>query len=209
MKKIALILLMGALVGACASPKVDKAEVVMENILQRKSVRTYTSEKVTSEQIQTLLRAAMSAPSGSNIQPWSFVVLQDSSKYKDIFTEKNFNLPMFERSSALIVLCSDTTVVRRPRGASEDTPAVRQPNGTWRDDMGACTENLLLAAEAMGLGAVWTACYPYKDRYVPVKTALGLPPEVVPYAVVPIGYPGGDEQPKDKWKEDRIHYGKW
>jgi len=75
--------------------------------------------------------------------------------------------------------------------------------------MGAVTENLLLAVEAHGLGACWTACYPYADRMEPVKKALGLPATVVPYSVVPIGYPAGDEQPKDKWDASRIHYNNW
>jgi nitroreductase len=82
-------------------------------------------------------------------------------------------------------------------------------NGTWRDDAGAVTENILLAVEAMGLGAVWTACYPYHDRMDPVKSSLGLPAEVVPYSVVALGHPAGDDQPKDKWKPEKVHYGKW
>jgi nitroreductase len=75
--------------------------------------------------------------------------------------------------------------------------------------MGAVTENLLLAVEAYGLGACWTACYPYVDRMAPVKKALSLPATVVPYCVVPIGYPVGGEQPKDKWDSSRIHYNQW
>ena len=177
----------------------------MANILSRKSVRSYTDQPLSEEQITTMLKAAMAAPSGSNIQPWSFVVLTDKSDYDTIFVG-NFNMEKFKQSAAVIVLCADTTVTRTPRGGGE---AVVMPNGTWRDDLGAATENLLLAAESMGLGAVWTASYPYKERYMPVKKALGLPAEVVPYAIVPVGYPAGDEQPKDKWKPERIHYGRW
>ncbi len=177
----------------------------MANILSRKSVRSYTDQPLSEEQVTTMLKAAMAAPTGSNIQPWHFVVLTDKSAYDTIFAG-NFNMDRFKQSAAVIVMCADTTVTRTPRGGGAP---VTVPNGTWRDDLGAATENLLLAAESMGLGAVWTAGYPYKDRYMPVKQALGLPPEVLPYCIVPVGYPAGDEQPKDKWKPERIHYGRW
>ena len=185
----------------------DPAEAVMANILNRKSVRSYTADTIPAAVMENLLRAAMAAPSGRNIQPWSFVVLSDTSRYDEIFGD-NHNMAMFKQSAAIVVMCADTTVVRPPRD-NPDAPAVQQPNGTWRDDMGAVTENLLLAVEAYGLGACWTACYPYSDRMAPVKKALGLPATVVPYCVVPIGYPGGGEQPKDKWDPSRIHYDQW
>ena len=212
MKKTILSLAAVALLAAACQTEPqpvapDPAEVVMSNILSRKSVRSYTADTIPAAVMENLLRAAMAAPSGRNIQPWSFVVLSDTSRYDEIFGD-NHNMAMFKQSAAIVVLCADTTVVRPPRD-NPDAPAVQQPSGTWRDDMGAVTENLLLAAEAYGLGACWTACYPYVDRMAPVKQALGLPATVVPYSVVPIGYPAGDEQPKDKWDPARIHYGKW
>ena len=185
----------------------DPAEAVMANILNRKSVRSYTSDTIPAMVMENLLRAAMAAPSGRDIRPWSFVVLTDTIRYDEIFGD-NFNMRMYKQSAAVVVICADTTVVRPPRD-NPDAPAVQQPNSTWRDDMGAVTENLLLAVEAYGLGACWTACYPYVDRMAPVKKALGLPATVVPYCVVPIGYPSGGEQPKDKWDSSRIHYNQW
>lgn len=212
MKKTILMLAAATLLAAACQtepqPVVnDPAEVVMTNILNRKSVRSYTGDTIPAKVMENLLRAAMAAPSGRNIQPWSFVVLNDTSRYDEIFGE-NFNMGMYKQSAAVVVVCADTTVVRPPRD-NPDAPAVQQPNGIWRDDMGAVTENLLLAVEAYGLGACWTACYPYADRMEPVKKALGLPTTVVPYSVVPIGYPAGDEQPKDKWDASRIHYNNW
>ena len=190
-KKRTLPLLAAAVLSGCAgSAPAPKADAVMENILSRRSVRSYTDQKLTDEQIETLLRAAMAAPSGRNLQPWSFVVLTDPSEYDTIF-EGNFNLDKFKQAAAVIVLCAEQT------------------GNTWRDDLAAATENLLLAAESMGLGAVWTASYPYEDRYLPPKKALGLPETVIPYSIVPVGYPAGNEQPKDKWDPDKIHYGRW
>lgn len=212
MKKTILSLAAVALLAAACQTEpqptaVDPAEVVMTNILNRKSVRSYTGDTIPAAVMENLLRAAMAAPSGRNIQPWSFVVLNDTSRYDEIFGD-NFNMSMYKQSAVVVVLCADTTVVRPPRD-NPDAPAVQQPNGIWRDDMGAVTENLLLAVEAYGLGACWTACYPYADRMEPVKQALGLPATVVPYSVVPIGHPAGEEQPKDKWDPSRIHYGRW
>lgn len=197
-----------AAVSSCNNAPVaaDGGNAAVENMMNRKSVRSFTDQKLTQEQIETLLRCAMAAPSGSNIQPWSFVVLQDKSRYETIF-EGNFNLRVFNQAAAVFVLCADTTVTRQPRDG-QGAP-VTVPNGTWRDDMGAVTENLLLAAESMGLGAVWTAGYPYKERYMTVKKELGLPDNVLPYCIVPVGYPAGDDQPKDKWKPERIHYENW
>ena len=206
MRKCLILIAATVLACSCAGPQGSSAqEAVMANILSRKSVRSYTDQPLSDDQITTLLKAAMAAPTGSNIQPWHFVVLTDKSEYDTIF-EGNFNMDRFKQSAAVIVMCADTTVTRTPRGGGAP---VTVPNGTWRDDLGAATENLLLAAESMGLGAVWTAGYPYKDRYMPVKKALGLPAEVLPYCIVPVGYPAGDEQPKDKWKPERIHYGRW
>lgn len=193
----------------CEEPQTapTPSETVMENILNRKSVRSYAADTVPAAVVENLLRAAMAAPSGRDIRPWSFVVLNDTSRYDEIFGD-NFNKRMYKEAAVVVVVCADTTVVRPPRD-NPDAPAVQQPNGIWRDDMGAVTENLLLAAEAHGLGACWTACYPYSDRMEPVKSALGLPATVVPYSVVPVGYPAGGEQPKDKWDVSRIHYGRW
>ncbi len=177
-------------------------------IMSRKSVRSYQDKEITEEQMNILLKAAMAAPTGHNVRPWSFVVLRDRSQFKEIFGTENHNHRIFAKAPAIVVICADTTTVQKAR-KDPDEVAVRKPNGTWRDDMGACTENFLLAAESLGLGAVWTACYPYPDRMDPVRKALALPDHIVPYAVVPLGWPDAKYEPKDKWDTSRIHYGKW
>ncbi|MBR1851426.1 MAG: nitroreductase family protein [Bacteroidales bacterium] len=183
------------------------ADVVMQNILNRKSVRSYTGDTIPAAVMENLLRAAQAAPSAVDRRPWSLVVLTDKSQYATVF-EGNFNMQKYMESGAVVVLCADTTFTA-PTRDNPDGPAVVQINSMWRDDLGAATENLLLAAEAYGLGACWTACYPYHDRMDPVKNALGLPPTVVPYAVVSIGYPSAENQPKDKWDPARVHYERW
>jgi len=211
MKKVILMLAAVLTMAACANKQetapVDPAETVMNNILSRKSVRSYTGDTIPAEVMENLLRAAQAAPSGMDIRPWSFVVLTDKSQYDSIFGD-NFNMRMYKESGAVVVLCADT-IFSRPTRDNPDGPAVEQVNRIWRDDMGAATENLLLAVEAYGLGACWTACYPFHDRMDPIKKALNLPETVVPYSVVPIGYPSGDNQPKDKWNPEKVHYGRW
>ncbi len=212
MKKTIFILAAAAMLfGACCDKQeaatVNTADVVMQNILSRKSVRSYNGEAIPDTVMQNLLRAAMSTPTGMDVRPWSFVVLTDKSQYETIF-EGNGNMKKFMESGAIVVVCADTTVTR-PTREDPDGPAVTSPNPMWRDDVAAATENLLLAVEAYGLGACWTACYPFPNTMAPVKKALGLPAEVVPYAVVPIGYHDGTAQPKDKWAPARIHYGRW
>ena len=170
------------------------SQAVLDNIHARKSVRSYTDEPVTPEQVETLLRAAMAAPSGKNVQPWRFVVVtQPETKQK---LAVGFN-KMIAKAPVVIVVCGQTT--NRNGGT----------NQIWTADCAAATENLLLAAESLGLGAVWTACYPYDDRMQPAIEALGLPDDVTPYCIVPVGHPAGDNKPKNKWNPDHIHYEKW
>lgn len=203
----ALCLLSAFLVmSSCASPS-GSTDAVLQNILHRRSVRQYTPEKLTDGEIGTLLRAGMAAPSGMNIQPWSFVVVTDPA-VAEAMVSSRVNT-MYTQAPCLIVVCGDTTVVRRPRGAAPDAAPVEMANDLWTADCAAVTENILLAAEALGLGAVWTACYPHKDRYEQVAAVLGLPDKVLPYSVVAVGHPAEDPAPKDKWRPERIHYDRW
>ncbi len=170
------------------------SQAVLDTIQARKSVRSYTDEPVTPKQVETLLRAAMAAPSGKNVQPWRFVVVtQPETKQK---LAVGFN-KMIAKAPVAIVICGLTA---NPSGIA---------NNNWTADCAAATENLLLAAESLGLGAVWTACYPYDDRMLPAIEALGLPDNIKPYCIVPVGHPAGDNKPKNKWNPGHIHYEKW
>ncbi|MBR5661852.1 MAG: nitroreductase family protein [Bacteroidales bacterium] len=176
------------------SQKQDKGQIVLDVIHSRKSVRSYTEQPVSPEQVETILKAAMAAPSGRNLQAWRFVVVREQSVKEKLAV--GFN-KMIAKAPVVIVVCGNTI---NPQG---------EFNGNWTADCAAATENLLLAAEAIGLGAVWTACYPYEDRMNPAIEALGLPDGITPYCIVPVGYPGGDDKPKDKWKPENIHYDHW
>lgn len=172
----------------------ERGQGALDNIFSRKSVRSYTDQPVSQEQVETILKAAMAAPSGMNAQPWRFVVVREQGT-KDKLAS-GFN-KMIAKAPVVIVVCGKTT------------NKIGGTNNNWTADCAAATENLLLAVEAIGLGAVWTACYPYDERMSPAIEALGLPDNVKPYCIVPVGYPAGNDKPKDKWKPENIHYEKW
>lgn len=180
------------------SPVQQKADVVMTNILQRKSVRSYTDRPVTKSQLDTLVRAAMAAPTGRDMRPWKFIIINDRQAMKSLADQLPY-AKMLAEAQAAVVVCGDLSILDKEG----------KPSTNWMFDCSAATENLLLQAEAMGLGAVWTAAYPYDDRLKAVKQALQLPDHIVPLNVIPIGYPKGDTQPKDKYDANNIHYNAW
>ena len=208
MKFAKFFILASLLVAAAAcAPKPQEAAgpSALDVIFSRKSVRSYTDQPVSDEQVETMLRAAMAAPTGMNVQPWRFVVVRDQAVKEKLAGPRG---GMIAQAPVVFVICGETTLMRKPFG-QPDAEAVEVENGNWTQDCSAATENLLLAAEALGLGAVWTAAHPYADRVNPIREALGLPENVTPLCVVPCGYPAGDDQPKDKWKLENIHYDKW
>lgn len=177
-----------------AAPAQTKSaeETVLENIHARKSVRSYAATPVEAEKVEKLVRAGMAAPSGRDQRPWEIVVLNERETL-DKLAEGLPYAKMLTQAPLAIVVCGDVT---------------KQPE-YWFVDCSAVTQNILLAAQAMGLGAVWTAAYPYADRESAVTTVLGLPENVRPLCVIPIGYPAGNEQPKDKYDPAKVHYNKW
>lgn len=200
---IALLATMAHLVAqhrqsANAADNTNKAETVMANILSRKSVRSYTDEAVTRQQLDTLVRVAMAAPTGKDMRPWKFIVIDDKSVMQQLAAQ----LPkakMLAEAQAAILVCGDLSIKDKEG----------KPSTNWAFDCSAASENLLLQAEAMGLGAVWTGVYPYEDRTDAIKKVFELPDDIVPFSLIPIGYPKGDPQPKDKFDKDNIHYNKY
>lgn len=179
-------------------PAPVQGNAVFENILSRKSVRSYTSEPVSREQTDTLLRAAMAAPTGRDMRPWKFVVVNDTAVINGLARQLPY-AKMLAEAQVAIVVCGDLSV----------TDGEGKPSTNWTFDCSAATENLLLAAESMHLGAVWTGVYPYEERMAAVASTLGLPGHIVPFSLVPVGHPKGDPQPKDKYDPANIHYNGW
>ena len=192
---VALAALTLTVMNSCNS-NTNTADAVFENIFNRKSVRSFTSEPVSEEHIGAMLKAAMAAPTAVNYQPWRFVVITDRAQL-DAMAEVLPYAKMLKQAPLAIVVCGETTWFEG------------RENPYWQQDCSAATENLLLAAEALGLGAVWTGVYPNMDLAKPLGEFLGLPETVQPLCAIPIGHHDGTTQPRDKWKPENIHYGKW
>lgn len=164
------------------------------NILTRVSVRRFTDYVVSAEQLTAILHAAMSAPSGVNKQPWEFIVVND----RDLLNQLADVLPyakMTANASLAIVVCGNK---------DRFLPGV--DDNLWEQDCSAASENILLAAHALGLGGVWTCLYPHQDRIDPVKKILNIGENMIPFNLIPIGQPASDHAPMDKWHPERVHF---
>jgi nitroreductase len=167
-----------------------------DTVFHRSSVRSFTSDPVTEEEVESLLKAAMAAPSAVNRQPWEFITITD----KGILEKLADRLPyakMAKMAPLGIVVCADPDLAHE--GKIEYAVI----------DAACACENLLLAADALGLGAVWTAVYPQPGREAIVRDVLQIPQKIIPLAFIPIGRPRGEERPKDKYKAEKVHREKW
>lgn len=172
--------------------QITKKEAALSAIYNRKSVRSFIKDRpVSDEDVQALIKAGMSAPSGKDTRPWEFVIINDRAILDKMAEELPTAKPLSEAPMAIVV-CGDT---------------IR--SSYWYLDCSAATENILLAAEAMELGGVWTAAYPYRDRMATVIKHTNMPAHVLPLVVIPIGYPMGNHSVKDKYDEKKIHMNKW
>lgn len=184
---------------SCNNQPADKSACptanVIENIMTRTSVRSYTNTPIDKSTIDTLLRAGMAAPTAGNKQPWKFIAVTERALLDSLAVG---NWRMAAQAQAAIVVCGDTTNVFPGEGRDY-----------WVQDCSAATENILLAAHAVGLGAVWCGCYPITDRVASVRKIFDIPTTVVPMSIVMLGYPEGEQTPKDKYKPENIHFNKW
>lgn len=169
----------------------------IENIMTRTSIRDYQDRKVEDEKVEQIIRAAMAAPSAGNKQPWRFIVIKDK-KTLEAISENFKSMKMAAKAPLAIVVCGDMKATFPGDGTDY-----------WVEDASAATENLLLAAHSLGLGAVWCGIYPMPDRVALLKEMLDIPDDIIPLNVVPVGYPAESPEPKDKWNPDEIHYETW
>jgi nitroreductase len=165
-------------------------------IHNRKSVRNFTGEPVAQNEIDILLKAAMPAPSAVNCQPWEFIIVTDRKTLDELGDALPFAKMLF-RAGAAIIVCG---VPAKAHKQMDEYAVI---------DATLASQNILLAAEAIGLGALWTAAYPYSDRMKSVKTILNIPANIIPLNVIPIGHPTGEDKPKEKFNPEKIHFGKW
>ena len=196
MKKMMTILLALAMTVGCSAQKTENsdAQAAIQNIMTRTSIRKYTTEPVSKENIETMLRAGMAAPTAVNKQPWHFVVVTEREQLNAL-AQANRGTSMAAKAPLAIVVCGNMEKTLSGVG-----------QGFWIQDCSAATENILLAANALGLGGVWTGLYPNEERAKAVREIVKAPEHIVPLCVIVIGHPDNKPQPKDKWKPENVSY---
>ncbi len=197
MKRIILAALCAMTLVACTQQPQSMENPAITNIMTRVSVRQFTGEKITQAQVDTLLRAAMAAPSAINKQPWAFFVVTDQALIDRLGEALPYSRCQ-NGAACAIIPCGDLSKAIEGEMAN-----------FWINDVSAATENILLAAHAMGLGAVWTGLHPDMKRAQMVQEMLGLPEHIIPLCIVPVGYPAEQPAVKEKYTEENIHYNKW
>ncbi|GAB4251750.1 MAG: nitroreductase family protein [Thermoleophilia bacterium] len=167
---------------------------LFEAIHGRRSIRRYRSEPVSEADLEQLIRAACAAPSAGNQQPWRFVVVDDPKLLKGVpeFHPYSYMVP---EAPVAVVVCADLTLVTH--------------EGYWVQDCAAATQNMLLGAHALGLGAVWLGVYPRESRVDGLRKLLSLPEHVVPFAIVALGHPDEKKPPIDRFDPSRVHRNGW
>ncbi len=163
-------------------------------VLSRRSIRAYSAQPVSGEQIERLLRAAMAAPSAGNQQPWRFVVVTDRDTLAAIPSVHPY-ARMLTQAPAAIVVCAAPEGLRWP--------------AFWDQDCAAAVENILVEAVTLGLGAVWLGVHPLEERVTGLRRLLGIPDEVVPFAVVALGHPAATKEPAARFDPERVHHQRW
>ncbi len=163
-------------------------------ILSRRSIRKYTVQPVSDEIIKKLLEAAMSAPSAGNEQPWHFIIIKDHKILDEISKFHPYSW-MLKEAPVAILVCGDEELEKYP--------------GYWIQDCSAAIENILIAANAKGLGAVWLGIYPREERIKGIRKLIDLPKHIVPQSLIAIGYPAEQKPPPNRYKDSRVHYNSW
>lgn len=177
----------------------DEDPGVFATMRDRTSIRRFDpSREVREEDVEKILRAGMCAPTALNRQPWAFMVVRDPEKVKQL-GERLPGSRIANGARLVIVVCGNRNL-GLPGGRG---------NGAWVIDCSAASMNILLAAKALGLGAVWTGVHPGNEKVSVVREILGIPDDYVPLNLIPVGYPAENPVPKNKWKPERIHVDRW
>ncbi|NLZ26580.1 MAG: nitroreductase family protein [Chloroflexi bacterium] len=168
-----------------------KNEAILDTIYARRSIRKFTEESVSDEQIETLLKAAMAAPSATNAQPWRFVVTRDPERLAAIRKE----MPLAKINAPLAILvCADLSIFKRP--------IVER---FWTQDCSVASQNILLAAVGLGLGAVWCGVHPVPLIEKRIEKLLDLPVNVKVLNVIFIGHPAEEKEARSQYNSQKVY----
>lgn len=149
---------------------------LFETIKNRRSVRAFTQEDVSEEEVEKLIDAARWAPSAGNIQPWEFIIVR-KPETKRVLSIAALHQTFIEEAPVVIVVCANQTRSGRGYGA-------RGINLYCLQDTAAATQNMLLAAHALKLATCWVGAFKEEEA----RKALNLPDPVRPVAIIPVGH---------------------
>ena len=167
---------------------------LIEAIHTRRSIRKFLARPVPGEMIETILQAAMAAPSAGNQQPWHFIVITDRAKLDAIPAFHPYS-KMVLQAPVAILACGD------PDGKKWPT--------FWDQDLSAATQNMLLAARDLGLGTVWVGIYPEKDRMEGFRKLFAIPENIMPFSLVPIGWPDANFERLERFRPELVRRESW
>jgi nitroreductase len=167
---------------------------IFEAILTRRSIRQFTKESVNEQQWGKLLQAAMQAPSAHNARPWQFIVIEIPEILKEIARFHPY-ASMLKQAPLAIAVCGDRTI--------ENSIEYLALN------CAAATQNILLAAHGLGLGAVWLGIYPRNERIKKLSHVLKLPGQIVPISLIAVGHAAAGKSAEDRYEEEKIHRNIW
>ena len=164
----------------------------------RKSVREFTDEGITFEDIKKILTAGMSGPSCMNKRMWSFVVIRNKELLGKLSVANGLYAAPLRGAALGILVCGDL------ERALPDAPEY------WVIDASIATQNMVLAAQDLGIGSVWLGCWPCEDRVQEVKELMALPENIVPQSILALGYAEEpDNEERDLYESDRVHFDEW
>ena len=167
---------------------------IQEALLTRRSIRKYKNQKISKENIDIILKAAMYAPSAMNLQPWHFIVIDNKEILIDTIKSIHY-AEMLKQSAAAILVCGDADI---------------EKNESWvLQNCSASIQNILLAAFGLGIGSCWIAVHGMDDVLNKIKTQFSLPKNIVPVSLISLGYPDEEVTAEERFKEEKIHYNKW
>lgn len=166
----------------------------LDVIMSRRSIRRFTEQPLTREQLDIVVRAAMAAPSAGNQQPWRFVVVTDRPVLAQLAEATPYS-KLVADCAAAIVVCGDTREEKHP--------------GYWVQDCSAATQNALLAVNGLGLGAVWIGVHPISEREANVAGIIGAPQGVRPLGMIAIGHPAEEKPPAERYEPAFVHSNHW
>ena len=166
----------------------------LKAIFSRRSIRKYSGQAIPYDYIEMILKAAMQAPSARNRQPWQFIVVTDRAILEKLSSAHPYG-KMLKEASAAIVVCGDKEL--------------EQMESYLLQNCSAATQNLLLAAHDLGLGAVWLGVHPREKRIEALKQILVIPDHIIPVSMISLGYPDEEKTETDRFMADRVHLDKW